>query len=123
MGALLFYCISKHLSQRFKPELSSHQQQQAVVPQQRASPQYEEVVELKENQAYGPVQNIELTVSRFSCESLAPRDYPYPTKCTLKELIAEEIQWNPSITDTIGTQHFVRYSEVSLTQGLPVYFR
>ena len=33
------------------------------------------------------------------------------------------IQWNPSITDTIGTQHFVRYSEVSLTQGLPVYFR
>ena len=33
------------------------------------------------------------------------------------------LQWNPSITDTIGTQHFVRYSEVSLTQGLPVYFR
>ena len=32
------------------------------------------------------------------------------------------IQWNPSITDTIGTQHFVSYSEVSLTQGLPVYF-
>ena len=27
------------------------------------------------------------------------------------------VQWNPSITDTIGTQHFVRYSEVSLTQG------
>ena len=33
------------------------------------------------------------------------------------------LQWNPSITDTIGTQHFVRYSEVSLTQGLLVYFR
>ena len=33
------------------------------------------------------------------------------------------IQWNPSITDTIGTQHFVCYSEVSPTQGLPVYFR
>ena len=30
------------------------------------------------------------------------------------------IQWNPSIMDIIGTQHFVRYSEVSLTQGLPV---
>ena len=29
-------------------------------------------------------------------------------------------QWNPSITDTIGTQYFVRNSEVSLTQGLPV---
>ena len=33
------------------------------------------------------------------------------------------IQWNPSKTDTIGTQHFVHYSEVSLTQWLPVYFR
>ena len=32
------------------------------------------------------------------------------------------LQWIPSITDTIGTQHFVRYSEVSQTQGLPVYF-
>ena len=29
----------------------------------------------------------------------------------------------PSITDTIGKQHFVPYSKVSLTQGLPVYFR
>ena len=29
------------------------------------------------------------------------------------------IQWNPSITDTVGDQNFVRYSEVSLTQGLP----
>ena len=28
-----------------------------------------------------------------------------------------EIQWNPSITDTIGTQYFVCYSKVSLTQG------
>ena len=28
------------------------------------------------------------------------------------------VQWNPSITDTIETQHFIRYSEVSLTQGL-----
>ena len=33
------------------------------------------------------------------------------------------VQWNLSITDTIGNQHFVPYSEVSLTQGLPVYFR
>ena len=66
--ALLFYCISKHLSQRSKPELSSHQQQQAVVPQQRAGPEYEEVVELKENQAYGPVHNIELK----ACEAYVP---------------------------------------------------
>ena len=33
------------------------------------------------------------------------------------------IQCNPSITDTFGDQYFVRYSEVSPTQGLPVYFR
>ena len=31
------------------------------------------------------------------------------------------IQWNSSITDTIGEQHFVPYSEVSLTQGFLVY--
>ena len=36
---------------------------------------------------------------------------------------AKYIQWNPSITDTFGDQHFVRYSKVSSTQGLPVYFR
>ena len=29
----------------------------------------------------------------------------------------------PSITDTIGARHFVLYSEVSLNQGLPAYFR
>jgi len=33
------------------------------------------------------------------------------------------IQWNFSITDTVGDQNFVRYGEVPLTQGLPVYFR
>ena len=30
------------------------------------------------------------------------------------------LQWNPSKTDTIGTKNFVRYSEVSLAQGLVV---
>ena len=29
------------------------------------------------------------------------------------------IQWNPSVTDTVGDQNFVCYSELSLTQGLP----
>ena len=33
-----------------------------------------------------------------------------------------ELQWNPSITDTIGNKHFVPCSEVSLTQGLPYTF-
>ena len=68
MGGLLFYCINKHQSQSSKPESSSHQQQQAAVPQQRAGPEYEEVVELKENMAYGPVQSIELK----PCEAYVP---------------------------------------------------
>ena len=37
--------------------------------------------------------------------------------------VSNKIQWNPSITDTIGNQHLVPYSEVSLTEGLLVYFR
>ena len=68
IGALLFYCISKHQSQRSKPKPSSHQQQQTAVPQQRAGPEYEEVVKLKENTAYGPVQSIELK----ACEAYVP---------------------------------------------------
>ena len=31
------------------------------------------------------------------------------------------LQWNPSIMDTIGTQYFVHYREISPTQGFPVY--
>ena len=31
------------------------------------------------------------------------------------------IQWNHSITDTIGNQYLVPYSEVSLTQGLTLF--
>ena len=52
-----------------------------------------------------------------------------PVSCgllTVTQLISSDrlwIQWNPSIADTIGTNNFVVYSEVSLTQGLPVYFR
>ena len=64
-------CLPLHQQalQSSKPKPSSHQQQQTAVPlQQRAGPEYEEVVELKENQAYGPVQNIELK----ACEAYVP---------------------------------------------------
>ena len=67
VGVLLLYCIGKHRSQSSKPEPFS-QQQQAVVPQQRAGPEYEEVVELRENTAYGPLQSIELK----ACEAYVP---------------------------------------------------
>ena len=67
-GVLVYHCISKHQSQSSKPKSSSHQQQQAAVPQQRAGPEYEEVVELKENVAYGPAQSIELK----PCEAYVP---------------------------------------------------
>ena len=68
VGGLLFYCISKHRFHSSKPETSSHQQQQAAVPQQCAGPVYEEVVELKENVAYGPAQGIKLK----PCEAYVP---------------------------------------------------
>ena len=67
-GVLVYHCISKHQSQRSKPDASFHQQQQTVIPQQRAGPEYEEVVELKENVAYGPAQSIELK----ACEAYMP---------------------------------------------------
>ena len=38
-------------------------------------------------------------------------------------VVTNVIQWNPSITDTVGNQNFVRYTKVSQTQGVPVYFR
>jgi len=58
-GALVYHCISKHRSQRSKPESSSHQQQQA---------EYEEVsttsagekIEIRRNMEYEPVQKIEM---------------------------------------------------------------
>ena len=34
-----------------------------------------------------------------------------------------QVQWSPSIMDTIGNQNSVRNSEMSLTKGLPVYFQ
>ena len=33
--------------------------------------------------------------------------------------VGMRLQWNCSITDTIGNQHFVTYSEVSLTARCP----
>ena len=68
-GVLVYYCISKHQSQSSKPESSSHQQQQTVIPQQRAGPEYEEVVELKENVAYGPAQQ---SIELKACEAYMP---------------------------------------------------
>ena len=37
--------------------------------------------------------------------------------------VNKHVQWNPSIMDTLGTRNFVRHNEVSLSQGIPVYFR
>ena len=67
-GVLVYHCINKHRFQSSKPGTSSYQQQQAAVPQQQAGPEYEEVVELKENVAYGPAQSIELK----ACEAYVP---------------------------------------------------
>ena len=32
-------------------------------------------------------------------------------------MLQRGLQWNPSITDTLGTPNFVHYNEVSLSQG------
>ena len=68
-GVVVYHCISKHQSQSSKPKSSSRQQQQTVVPQQRAGPEYEEVVELKENVAYGPAQQ---SIELKACEAYMP---------------------------------------------------
>ena len=41
--------------------------------------------------------------------------------CLTSSWLVACVQWNLSMMDTIGNQHFVPYSKVSLTQGLPVY--
>ena len=53
------------------------------------------------------------------------RFFPFLAERALEQgyLCNISVQWNPYIMDTIGTQHFLRYSEVPLTQGLLVYFR
>ena len=63
VGVLAYHCIIKYHLQNSKPESSPNSLQQTVTssnPQQRAGPEYEEVVELKENMAYGPVHSIEM---------------------------------------------------------------
>ena len=68
-GVLVYHCISKHQSQSSKQESSSRQQQQTVIPQQRADPEYEEVVKLKKNVAYGPAQQ---SIELKACEAYLP---------------------------------------------------
>ena len=59
-GALLFYYISKHLSQQqLKPEPSFHQEQKIVSsssPLQQTGPEYEEVITLRRNTVYESAQ-------------------------------------------------------------------
>ena len=58
-GVLVFYCINKHRSQSFKPESSPHQQEQIISsskPLRKTEPEYEEVIELRQNTAYEPAE-------------------------------------------------------------------
>ena len=51
-GVLLYHCVVKH-------QASSHQQKKTVSssnPLQQTGPQYEEVMELRQNTAYEPTQ-------------------------------------------------------------------
>ena len=54
-GVLLNHCIIKHQAWSCKPKSSSHQQQQTEPSSnalQQTGPQYEEVMELRQNKAY-----------------------------------------------------------------------
>ena len=61
------------------------------------------------------IQAFELAMAS-TASTVDIEDGPIP----MKEMYIE-IQWNPCTTDTISTNNFVSYSEVSPTQGLPVY--
>ena len=67
---LVYHCINKQHSQNSKPESPSHQQQQAISsvsasnPQQQTSPEYEEVIKLRQNTAYEHIRtDIEMRVN------------------------------------------------------------
>ena len=55
VGILIYNCISKQRSQSPKPDSSlSHQQEQTISynPPQQTSPEYAEVIKLRQNKAY-----------------------------------------------------------------------
>ena len=60
IGVLLFYCISRHHSQRSKPKASSLQGEPSSNRLQRTGPEYEEILELGGNTAYRSTQGIEM---------------------------------------------------------------
>jgi len=67
---LVYHCICKQHSQKSKPESPSHQQQQAISSVsasnllQQTSPEYEEVIKLRQNTAYEHIQtDIEMRVN------------------------------------------------------------
>ena len=41
--------------------------------------------------------------------------------CSYIHNINMKLQWNPSIMDTSGNQHFVPYSKVSLSQASDIF--
>ena len=59
-GVLLYHCVIKHQAWSSKLESSSGQQKKTASstnPLQQTGPQYEEVLELKQNKAYETTQN------------------------------------------------------------------
>ena len=75
VGVVLYHCVSKHRTQRSKPESSSQQQQQlssqqrpqalSSGPLQQTGPEYDEVVKLRQNKAYELTQTgVEMQVNQ-----------------------------------------------------------
>ena len=63
-GVWLHHCIINHRRQTSKHVPSPHQQHQKTVsssnPLPQTGPEYEEIMELRENMAYKPVQTMKL---------------------------------------------------------------
>ena len=66
VGALVFYCVSKQQLRNTKPESSlSDQQQQRVTSFTPPTPEYAEVIKLRQNRAYELTQTgIEMTANK-----------------------------------------------------------
>ena len=66
VGVLIYYCVSKRRLQNSKPESSlSDQQQQTVLSSTPPSPEYAEVIKLRQNRAYELTQTgIEMTANK-----------------------------------------------------------
>ena len=67
---------------------------------------------------YSTIESVCTKIVLSNCSTKISSNIPRPKVFVPKHVLL--LQWNPSKTDTIGTNDFVRCSKVSLAQGLVV---